>query len=196
MIDIPSNDPRLLALKAAKYEWAGLVRIDFKSGVAHLSPTTVNDIEVDGQMWMGNCDMLNISPVSAERAPLDSRDVHSITFADPIRDSNPRRWLDLFVDGGSYIGIPIWVGIAFLRNGSWTESFTLYRGRCIGVSAGVGPTGGQITTATFSGPLVRLDSNPQIVLTRSNLARRNSSDNFLDFVSTSRNLPFGKLART
>lgn len=195
MLNIPDNDPRILALKSDNYTWAGLVQIDFNAGMERLSPTTDSDIRVDGKVWTSNPDLLTISPVSAERAPNDSQDIHETTFADPVREGMPRRWVDLLVDDGSYVGTPIWVGIALIYNRKWTQSFTLYRGQCIGVVSGNGETG-QITTATWSGPLVRLDSNPKLVLTASNLSQRNPTDAFLDFISISRNLPFGKLANT
>ena len=189
MLRFPSNDPRIEALKQDKIVWAPIVQIDFSDGLERLSPATASDIRVDGNVYMSDTDLFQLSPVSASRTP--SRDLFDVGFFDPVHPSRPTRWVDKFTKNG-YVGIPITVGMSFFYNESWTDSITIYKGKCVEVISTVDENNGQVTITEFAGPLTKLDVNSPLKLTKANLAQRNSSDTFLNYIAISRDLQFGK----
>ena len=169
--------------------WSPLVRVDFKDGISRFGVGDM-DIVTDRQTWVVDSDLVALSPVSAQRVP--DQDLFDVTFADPVHPDRPTRWIDKFTIDNSYVGIKIWVGLSFWHKQKWTPSVTIYTGICIQVLSTEGTDGGQITVGEFAGPLVRLEDNPPIKLTRANLKKRSQSDTYLDYVHISRNLQFGK----
>ena len=178
----------LTALKSDDILWTMLFEIGFTSNTSERFALAEEDITVDGNTWKADFGLVSVSPIGADNEPSES--TYSIGFADPVAPGR-KRWETKFTENG-YIGISLEVSMSFLTSSGWTNALKVYQGICTGVTSGPG-SGGIITSATFAGPLAKLDDASPLTISRSAQRQRLSTDSFLDEAHIAQDIQFGKL---
>lgn len=180
MIELPANDPRLLALQSQKAVFTLLLTIDFDTGTERWS-CGGPPVELGGNTFTRQKRL--VSATTPDEKGTLGRDRYGLEFSD-----SRSVMLNKFK-----IGTPILVQIAFKADDDTyhPELFTVFKGRCITADRDVDEAEGPITVVTFAGPLSWNDSYRAMYMTDADQRQRDKDDDAFKYIELNRTNKWG-----